>query len=79
MTREGLTLLAVLALAAGLLWSGMLTPRPQDQPPGAGIERTDFIIVTGTSSIGAERCTGPLPPRKLPARARSKITPRVAI
>ena len=43
---------AVLALAAGLLWSSVLTPPPQEQLPGAAAERTDFIIATGTSTVG---------------------------
>ena len=42
---------AVLALAGSLLWSGALTPQPEQQVPGADAERTDFIIVTGTSTI----------------------------
>ena len=42
---------AVLTLAGTLLWSGVLTPPPEQQTPGAEAERTDFIIVTGTSTL----------------------------
>ena len=46
----------VLALIAGLLWSGLLTP-PQDRSPGVEAEQVEFIVVTGTSTISA----GPSP------------------
>ena len=42
---------AVLALASTLLWSGVLTPSQEGQVPGAEAERSDFIIVTGTSTM----------------------------
>jgi hypothetical protein len=45
---------AVLALAGGLLYSGVVTVEPeQPVPAGAEAERTDFIIVTGTSTMSA--------------------------
>jgi hypothetical protein len=43
---------AVLALTGTLLWSGVLTAPPEEERmPAAEAERTDFIIVTGTSTL----------------------------
>lgn len=51
---------AILALAGGLLYSGVLTVEPTHPVPTATeAERTDFIIVTGTSTItGANSASG---------------------
>jgi len=43
---------AILALAGGFLYSGVVTIEPDHPAPaGAEAERTDFIIVNGTSTI----------------------------
>ncbi len=43
---------AILALSSGLLLSGVLTTSdPEDPLPAAPLDRTDFIIVTGTSTL----------------------------
>ena len=42
---------AILALTGGLFLSGVLTTGPDDPVPAAPAERTDFIIVTGTSTL----------------------------
>jgi hypothetical protein len=44
---------AVLALASTLLLSGVLTAPAEEPLPGAEAERTDFIIVTGTSTLSS--------------------------
>jgi hypothetical protein len=42
---------ATLALASTLLWSAVPTPPQEGQVLGAEAERSDFIIVTGTSTM----------------------------
>ncbi len=48
---------AVLAVTATLVVSGVFTTDPVGPIPGAELERTDFIVVTGTSTMSA----GPSP------------------
>jgi hypothetical protein len=50
---------AALALTGTLIWSGVLTPQLEGQLLGAETERTDFIVVTGTSTMsGGPRPSG---------------------
>jgi hypothetical protein len=44
---------ALLALTGGLFLSGVMTTGPDDPAPAAPAERTDFIIVAGTSTLSA--------------------------
>ena len=50
-TTKPLAGAAILALASTLLWPGVLTPPQEGQVLGAEAERSDFIIVTGASTM----------------------------